>query len=69
MVGLFLILGVGDVTICARMSGKSTFFVANQSNLEDMPTEKVSSLEKEKKELEEENKGLSNDVKSMTSGK
>ena len=48
--------------------GKTTFFVANQANLEDMPAEKLASLESEHKVIEETNKALLADVKSVTAG-
>ena len=48
--------------------GKTTFFVANQANLEDMPAEKLTSLESEHKVIEETNKALLADVKSVTAG-
>ena len=48
--------------------GKTTFFVANQANLEDMPAEKLAFLESEHKVIEETNKALLADVKSVTAG-
>ena len=47
---------------------KTTFFVANQANLEDMPAEKLASLDSEHKVIEETNKALLADVKSVTAG-
>ncbi|KAI0755952.1 TBPIP-domain-containing protein [Irpex lacteus] len=43
--------------------GKTTFFVANQANLEDMPVEKLKALEDEYKVIEESNKLLVAEVK------
>lgn len=48
--------------------GKTTFFVANQANLDDMPAEKLASLESEYKTIEEANKALLADVKAVTAG-
>ncbi|KAI0326467.1 TBPIP-domain-containing protein [Cubamyces sp. BRFM 1775] len=45
--------------------GKTTFFVANQANLEDMPSEKLAALEAEVKRIDEENKSLGAEVKSI----
>ncbi|TBU38109.1 TBPIP-domain-containing protein [Dichomitus squalens] len=41
-----------------KTCGKTTFFVANQANLEDMPTEKLAALESEYKKMDENNKQL-----------
>ncbi|KAK7682597.1 hypothetical protein QCA50_014397 [Cerrena zonata] len=49
-----------------KIYGKTTFFVANQANMEDMPTEKLASLESEHKSIEESNKALLADVKAVT---
>ena len=61
--------------VCAKggltsgcMLGKTTFFVANQANLEDMPAEKLSALEAEYKKLDEENKMLAGEVKTLGAG-
>ncbi|OBZ66243.1 hypothetical protein A0H81_13913 [Grifola frondosa] len=43
--------------------GKTTFFVANQAILEDMPAEKLASLESQYKTIDEENKVLGVDMK------
>ncbi|EKM58740.1 uncharacterized protein PHACADRAFT_117860, partial [Phanerochaete carnosa HHB-10118-sp] len=43
--------------------GKTTFFVANQANLEDMPVEKLKQLENEHKAVEEANKALTAELK------
>ncbi|KAI9069956.1 TBPIP-domain-containing protein [Trametes sanguinea] len=45
--------------------GKTTFFVANQANLEDMPSEKLNALEAELKRIDEQNKVMVADVKSV----
>lgn len=50
------------------MQGKTTLFVANQSNLEDLPAEKLKDLEAELSAIEEENKELQAQVKIATSG-
>ncbi|CCL98619.1 uncharacterized protein FIBRA_00621 [Fibroporia radiculosa] len=47
--------------------GKTTFFVANQANLEDMPAEKLAALESEYKAVEEENKSLAAEVRTVAS--
>ncbi|OSX57542.1 hypothetical protein POSPLADRAFT_1156305 [Postia placenta MAD-698-R-SB12] len=47
--------------------GKTTFFVANQANLEDMPAEKLAALETEYKTIEEDNKALAGDVRASSS--
>lgn len=52
--------------LCAP--GKTTFFVANQANLEDMPAEKLKALEAEHKSLEESNKSLVSELKSANAG-
>ncbi|KAI0790056.1 TBPIP-domain-containing protein [Abortiporus biennis] len=49
-----------------KIYGKTTFFVANQANLEDMPAEKLATLEAEQKAIDEENKVLIADVKAAT---
>ncbi|GJE89736.1 TBPIP-domain-containing protein [Phanerochaete sordida] len=43
--------------------GKTTFFVANQANLEDMPAEKLKKLEEEHKTIEEANKALAAELR------
>jgi len=48
--------------------GKSTFFVYNQSKMEDLPAEKLAALETQLKEVEEENKLLAAEVKSLSTG-
>ncbi|OCH86474.1 TBPIP-domain-containing protein [Obba rivulosa] len=52
--------------IVQKTYGKTTFFVANQANLEDMPAEKLAALEAEHKALEEENKALAAEVRTAT---
>ncbi|KAH6914243.1 Tat binding protein 1-interacting protein-domain-containing protein [Coprinopsis sp. MPI-PUGE-AT-0042] len=46
--------------------GKSTFFVANQANLEVVPAEKLAALESQTKVIVEGNKQLTMDVKALT---
>ncbi|PCH39321.1 TBPIP-domain-containing protein [Wolfiporia cocos MD-104 SS10] len=46
--------------------GKTTFFVANQANLEDMPAEKLASLEAECKAIEEDSKVLAAEVRTAS---
>lgn len=48
--------------------GKSTFFVYNQSKMEDLPAEKLAGLEVQLKEVGEENKLLTAEVKSLSTG-
>ena len=50
------------------LSGKTTFFVANQANLEDVPAKKLAELETEYKKIDEANKLLSTEVKGLNSG-
>jgi 26S proteasome regulatory subunit (ATPase 3-interacting protein) len=51
-----------------ELSGKTTFFVANQANIETLPTEKITALEIEHKSLEENNKLLASEVKTLSAG-
>ena len=55
-------------TLTHLPSGKTTFFVANQANLEDMPAEKLAALESEYKKLDEENKQLVAETKMLSAG-
>jgi 26S proteasome regulatory subunit, ATPase 3, interacting protein len=48
--------------------GKTTFFVANQANLEDMPVDKLKQLEAEHKAIEDTNKSLLADLKTANAG-
>ena len=48
--------------------GKTTFFVANQANLEDVPAEKLKQLEEEHKAIDEANKVLAADLKAANAG-
>lgn len=48
--------------------GKTTFFVANQANLETVPPEKLAALEAEYKILEEEKKVRAAEVKVLSGG-
>ncbi len=50
------------------LAGKTTFFVANQANLEDMPAEKLAGLEAEHKKADEENKTLTAEARSLAGG-
>lgn len=50
-------------------SGKTTFFVANQANINSIPAEKLTALEAEHKSIDEENKLLAGEFKTLTSGK
>ena len=50
------------------MLGKSTFFVAKQSALEDVPVDKLKNLEKELEAIEDEDKELQAQLKAATSG-
>lgn len=52
---------------CAHI-GKTTFFVANQEKLEDVSAEKLAGLEKEHKDIEEENKTLAAEVRALSTG-
>ena len=55
-------------TLHGSVTGKTTFFVANQANLEDMPAQKLAELETQYKKADEENKSLAGDVKSLGAG-
>lgn len=48
--------------------GKTTFFVANQGNIDTLPAEKLAKLDEENKSIEEENKCLAAEVKAAASG-
>ena len=48
--------------------GKSTFFVFNQSKIENLPAEKLATLETQLKDVEEENKLLTAETKSLSAG-
>ncbi|KAI0635495.1 TBPIP-domain-containing protein [Trametes polyzona] len=45
--------------------GKTTFFVANQANLEDIPSDRLAALEADVKRIDEHNKSLGADLKSV----
>ncbi|KAJ6593611.1 TBPIP-domain-containing protein, partial [Mycena capillaripes] len=47
--------------------GKTSFFVANQANIEAIPTERFTALEEEYKAIEEENKLLGAEAKTLSS--
>ena len=48
--------------------GKSTFFVYNQSKIENLPAEKLATLETQLKDVEEENKLLTAEAKFLSAG-
>ena len=50
------------------MQGKTSFYVAKQSDIEDVPVDKLAELEDQVKQFNEENKALSEEVKRLTSG-
>lgn len=50
-------------------TGKTTFFVANQANFEDMPADKLKALEDEHKAIEEANRALLIEVKAANAGR
>ncbi|KAH8117635.1 TBPIP-domain-containing protein [Phellopilus nigrolimitatus] len=54
----------GEIT--QKPYGKTTFFVAKQSDLEDMPADKLAALEAENKSIEEENKLIGEEIKKAT---
>jgi hypothetical protein len=49
-------------------TGKTSFFVANQANIESIPAERFAELEAEYKAIDEENKILGAEVKALSSG-
>ncbi|THH17913.1 hypothetical protein EW146_g3001 [Bondarzewia mesenterica] len=56
----------GQVT--QKLYGKTTFFVANQNNIDTMPSEKLAALELESKTVEEDNKALVAEVRTLSAG-
>jgi len=50
-----------------KVYGKTTFFVANQANINSIPAEKLTALEAEHKSIDEENKLLAGEFKTLTS--
>ncbi|KAI0728022.1 TBPIP-domain-containing protein [Fomitopsis betulina] len=54
----------GDVV--QKTYGKTTFFVANQDKLDDVSAEKLAALEKEHTLIEDENKTLAADVRTLS---
>jgi len=48
--------------------GKSTFFVYNQSKIENLPAERLVTLDEQLKDVEEENKLLTAEAKSLSAG-
>jgi TRAP-type C4-dicarboxylate transport system substrate-binding protein len=57
-----------SLTPTHRVAGKTTFFVANQAKIEEMPAEKQAALESECKSVEEENKQRTVQVKVLSAG-
>jgi 26S proteasome regulatory subunit, ATPase 3, interacting protein len=51
-----------------RLAGKTTFFVANQANIESISPDELGALETEFKSIDEENKLLAADVKALSNG-
>jgi hypothetical protein len=49
-------------------TGKTSFFVANQANIEAIPAENFAALEEEYKTIDEENKLIGAELKSLNSG-
>lgn len=49
-------------------TGKTSFFVANQANIEALPAERFAALEEECKAVDEENKLIGAEVKILSSG-
>lgn len=52
-----------------RRTGKTTFFVANQSKLDCLPAEEIAALETELTAVEEENKTLTMELRNASAGK
>ena len=48
------------------MTGKTTFFVINQANMEDVPADKLKTLEDEHKAIQEGNKAITAELKAVT---
>lgn len=67
MVGVNLARGYPTAYIHLFL-GKSTFFVYNQSKIENLPAEKLATLEAQLKEAEKENKLLVAEVKFLSAG-
>jgi hypothetical protein len=49
--------------------GKTTFFVANQANIDVMPAEELVALEAEYKVIDEDNKARAAELKMLSTGK
>ena len=60
--------GASSLFVLLVLSGKTTFFVANQAHLEDMPAEKLAALESEYKQIDGNNKQLIAETKILSSG-
>ena len=56
------------MSIHSLFTGKTTFFVANQATLEDVPAEKLKQLEEEYKNIEDANKLLAADIRAASTG-
>lgn len=52
-----------------RKLAKSTFFVANQANLEQIAPEKIKEIEAEQNAIDDENKLLAAEVKTASTGR
>ena len=61
-------LAVPVCALTAHLPGKTTFFVINQANMEDVPADKLKTLEDEHKAIEEGNKALAAELKTVTTG-
>lgn len=51
-----------------QLEGKTTFFVANQAKLEEMPAEKLKALENEHQAIDEGNNTFTAELKALTAG-
>jgi 26S proteasome regulatory subunit (ATPase 3-interacting protein) len=56
-------------TLCRIKTGKTTFFVANQANIDVVPTDKLASIDAELKSVVEENKLREAQIRTLTTGK
>jgi 26S proteasome regulatory subunit (ATPase 3-interacting protein) len=54
--------------LIALIKGKTTFFVANQANIESMPPDKVAALEAEYKSIDDENKVAMAELRTLNAG-
>jgi 26S proteasome regulatory subunit (ATPase 3-interacting protein) len=60
---------VFHTNIMTFSSGKTSFFVANQANIESISAEQLAALEAEHKVIDEENKFLAAEFKTLNAGK